>query len=414
MKIHIASNGCAILRHETYRISKFFGLNNHEEVKDPQLADIIVFTGCGVTEEGELEALSIIDSLIAKAQPSVKFVVAGCLPKIAKEQILAHVPNAILIGYEESYKFNELVDATTKLEDVCYNYGHPFKYFYDEEVFEDDAELLAVQKMDKLLGTDIIERQYNYTTPRHYLWKESDVFQIRVAYGCGGNCSFCATKLAIGSFRSVPQENLYEQFREGLKAGFKRFVLVGDEIGFYGIDINFDFASFIDGLYAIAPDVEIAIRYIYPDMLVKYYPRLKKYFQTGYIFYFCSAIQSASPRILRMMNRNPNIGDFVECIKDIRKNNYPVVMHSQIIVGFPSESDEDFLMTLKCLMDCDFDYFNVNMFSMRSNTKACIYRDLQVDNDIIKRRWELMKSYLRLCQKSRLFDTIRHHVINKQ
>ena len=412
MKVYIDSNGCAILRHETYRISKFFKLNGHEEVTSADCADIIVFTGCGVTEQGEDEAMEHLDKIRETASESAKIIIAGCLPKIAQERIKEHIPDAILISYEDSYKFDELICSSVKLDEVYYNTGHQFGYYYDEEHFENDPEYEAVRKLDLLFKSNNVSKQYTYSTPRHYLWKESDVFQIRVAYGCGGNCSFCATKLGIGKFRSVAIDKVLVQFKEGISLGFKRFVLVGDEIGFYGLDINTDFATLIDRMHAIDSSIEIAIRYIYPDMLVKYYSRLKPYFKSGYIFYFCSAIQSASPRILKMMNRNPDISKFVECIKDIRSNNYPVVMHSQIIVGFPSESDEDFLMTLRCLMDCDFDYFNVNMFSMRDNTIACKYKELQVDEQAMNQRYNIMKDYLLLCKKSRLYDTIKQCALN--
>lgn len=414
MRVYIDTNGCAILRHETYRISKYFRLNGLEEVKEPTLADIVVVTGCGVTAAGEEEALSLIKNIKSQMTSSAKLIIGGCLPKIAKEQVLSIAPDAMLIGYEESYKYDQLIRATIPLDEVYYNTGHPIKYYFDEEKFEEDPDLCLASKIDALCNTDKMTLQYTYSTPRHYLWKESDVFQIRVSYGCGGNCSFCITKLGIGKFRSIPIEKIFKQFREGLALGYKRFVLVGDEIGFYGLEIGTDFATLIEGLYAIDPGIQIAIRYIYPDMLVRYYSRLRKFFEQGYIFYFCTAIQTASPRLLKMMNRNPNIGPFVECIKDIRSNNFPVFVHSQIIVGFPSETDEDFALTLKCLMDCDFDHFNINKFSMRRNTQACEYKDLQIADDVMQKRYEIMVSYLKISRMARLYDTAKQCILNSE
>lgn len=411
MKVYIDTNGCAILRHETYRISKYFTLNNFEEVRNPKEADIIVITGCGVTEFHENEAIRLIKKIKNKAQHSAYFIIAGCLPNINKEQILKCIPDATLIGYEESHKWDEIINATVKLETVYYNTGHPYSYSYDNENFEDDPDLMVVNKIDSITAKDLMLQQYTYSTPRHYIWKESNVYQIRVSYGCGGNCSFCATKLGIGRFRSISKEDIFRQLKEGVKQGFDKFVLVGDEIGFYGLDVGYDLVSLIDGMYKIAPSIRIAIRYIYPDMFVKYYHQLKKYFENGYIYYFCTAIQSASPRILRMMNRNPDISEFVNCIKDIRQNDYPVKIHTQIMVGFPSETDNDFGLTLKCLLDCDFDFYNINKFSMRKNTKAYEYREMQVSDSIVQERFELLSTLLRINRKSRLFDIAKNSLL---
>ena len=414
MKVYIDTNGCAILRHETYRLSKYFTINSFEEVRNPAEADIIVITGCGVTEFHENEAISLIDKIKKQALPSAHFIIGGCLPKINKDQILKCLPEATLIGYEESYKFDEIINANVKLENVYYNTGHPYTYSYDIEHFDDDTDLIVVNKIDSITAKDIMLQQYTYSTPRHYIWKESDVFQIRVSYGCGGNCSFCATKLGIGKFRSISKVEILRQLKDGVKQGFDKFVLVGDEIGFYGLDIGCDLMSLIDEMYEIAPSIHIAIRYIYPDMFVRYYSRLKKYFKNGYIYYFCTAIQSASPRILKMMNRNPDISDFVSCIKDIRENDYPVKIHTQIMVGFPSETDNDFALTIKCLLDCDFDYYNINKFSMRKNTKAYKYREMQLSDNIIQERCELLSALLRINRKSRLFDMAKKSLLNIQ
>lgn len=414
MKVYIDTNGCAILRHETYRLSKYFRLNNFEEVDDVSQADIVVVTGCGVTDPHESEALELLDNIKIKMKASATVIVSGCLPKINQEQILAHVPQALLIGYDKSYEFDKIIHAEVKLDSVYYNTGHPYKYYFDNECFDDDPNLNLAQKIDEIYGTDIMTKQYTYSTPRHFLWKESDVFQIRVSYGCGGNCSYCATKLGIGNFKSIAPEKLYTQLREGLSEGFKRFVLVGDEIGFYGTDIGTDLATLIDEMHAIAPDIQVAIRYIYPDMLAKYYARLKKYFESGYIYYFCSAMQTASPILLKMMNRNPNIDEFVECIKDIRRNNYPVMMHTHIMVGFPSETDQDIAITLQCLMECDFDFFNINKFSMRKNTKAYKYKNLQLSEEVIQKRFDLMNAFLRISTKARLYDKAKYCILNKE
>lgn len=113
-----------------------------------------------------------------------------------------------------------------------------------------------------------------------------------------------------------------------------------------------------------------------------------------------------------MMNRKPDISEFVNCIKDIRQNDYPVKIHTQIMVGFPSETDNDFALTVKCLLDCDFDYYNINKFSMRKNTKAYEFREMQLPDNIIQERYELLSALLRINRKSRLFDVAKKSLLN--
>jgi len=412
-QVYIDSNGCAILRHETYRIAKFFELNSWIEVSNVENADLVVVTCCGVTETDEENAISMISNLWNKKQRNAIFIITGCLPKIDQERLLKKYPTAFLIGNDEMDKFDDIANGNVKISDVYYNVGATRKYYFDKEQFQEDSDLIFVNKIQSLYNTDILLDQYNYSTPRHYIWKESDIYQVRVSYGCGGNCSFCATKLGIGNFRSISIKSILHQITEGIDKGYTKIMLVGDEIGFYGLDIGLTLTHLIDEIYKINNKLKVGIRYIYPDMFVKYYPELKKYIESGFIYYFCSAIQTASPRLLKLMNRNPNITPFVECMKEINVRNYPIIKHSQIIVGFPTETDEDVVETLLCLMDCDFDYLNINPFSFRKGTKAYNLSKFRIDSEIIKSRCKIYENYLKINRSAKLYDKLKSIILNK-
>ena len=259
--------------------------------------------------------------------------------------------------------------------------------------------------MDELCGTTICQEQYNLCTLRRYIWQDKDVYQVKVSYGCPGNCSYCATKMAIGNFRSVPKDLVIKQFKEGVEAGYRSFMMIGDEVGCYGSDFGENIIMLLDKIHSFAPDITIAIRYIHPDILVQHYERLKPYFASGFINYFCCAIQSASPDVLRGMNRNPNLEPFIRCMEDMNANGYRVNKHTQILLGFPNETESDFLETLDCLIRCDFDHININKFSPRKGTKAYEMED-NVPEEVKVRRCSIIRKMLMMSKKEKLYNAV--------
>lgn len=403
------TNGCAVLTHETERIAKFFRLNGWIKTDSLHNADIIVITCCGVTHNEEDEASAMISELERGRKTGSLLVVSGCLPSFAAERIQTISPDARLIT--KSSDFNTLIGASVPISEVYYN-AHSeigIDAHYTESM--DDDEKLAME-IDRRYSSSECHHRYEFCTMRRYIWQGEAVYQIKVSQGCPGNCSYCATKLAIGNVCSEPESLVLHQFREGLDSSYKYFLLVGDEIGSYGNDFGSDIIALIDKMYAISPDVTLAIRYIHPDIFVRYYERLKPYFANGYINYFCCAIQSASPSVLKGMNRNPDIEPFVRCMEDMNRNGYRVNKHSQIIVGFPGETGDDVLHTLRCLIRCDFDHININIFSRRRGTRAYALTDT-VDDSTKHERYELFREWQKQNKYAKMYSAIKKVVLAK-
>lgn len=407
MKVYVKSNGCAVLKHETERIALFFVKNGWERTMSVEEADVVVMTCCGVTHNEEDQALEMIRELERTRMSTSRFIVGGCLPSFARERILQITPSAILLTYRQLDRLDELVDARIPLREIYYNI-HPT---LDEDIQEwiPDEEERTMMKIDELCGTDCCRRQYDFCTLRRYIWQHEEVYQIKVSYGCPGNCSYCATKLAIGDFRSVPKELVIRQFREGVSAGYRQFMMVGDEVGCYGTDFGENIVMLLDEIHSFAPDITIAIRYIHPDIFVRYFEALKPYFASGFVNYFCCAIQSASPSVLKAMNRNPDIEPFVRCMEEMNKNGYPVNKHTQILVGFPNETEADVFRTLECLIRCNFDHININKFSPRQGTKAYEMED-NVSEEIKVRRCAIFRQIMMMSKHEKLYNAVRQAV----
>lgn len=412
-KVYIETNGCAVLRHETYKIAKYVELNGYEEVSNPKEADYIIMTGCAVIDANEDFAIESIKRLYNENREHAKIIVAGCISTIASKRINSISNEIIQINNNDMDKFDEYFYSTEKIQSVDFNinpkrhhsFGDPL-IIVDEEEDEDKA---FVEKIDEITGTKKSISQFNYSTRGKHLWRELDLFEIKVASGCTGKCSYCATKLAIGDFKSVCADRIISQAIEAKKTGYKRIMLMGDEIGAWN-EKGKNIIDLINDILKIDPDFKIGIRYIQPDIIVKYYDKFKELFSKGNIYYFCAAFQSGSERILKLMNRNPNIEPFIKCMEDMEKNNYPVLRHTQIIVGFPTETELDVLKTLKVLQRASFDHVTISAYSRRKGTKA--YELEPLSKEVIDYRMELFNDWLKLNRNNKIYKTVRNELNN--
>lgn len=410
-KVYIDSNGCAVLRHETERIARYFTLNGWILEKSPEVADIVILTCCGVTHNEEDEAIGMLRKLEEIRTPDSRIIVSGCMPAFAKERVLDVSPQATILKYAELVQLDGIISADVPFETVYYNV-HPQLESENNSEYDTDTNLQLMRKIDRLCGSRMCEQAWNVSTLRKYMWDDNKTFQIKVSYGCPGKCSYCATKIGIGDFRSVDKDFIMMQFTEGLKMGYDHFILMGDEIGAYGRDIGTTLPELLQQMYDKSDGkATVSIRYIHPDILVTLYDRMKKFFALGFVNYFCCAIQSASPTVLMRMNRNPNIEPFIRCMEDINKNKYPVSKHTQIIVGFPGEVSDDVLLTMDALRRCEFEHININLYSPRQHTAAWNMKETVTQEEKIFRA-ELIRHSMKLYKKTLLYDAIKTSMLN--
>ena len=414
-KVYIETNGCAVLRHETYKIAKYIETNGFEEVATASEADYIIMTGCAVTDAKESYAIESIKKLYNENKNHSKIIVAGCISTIASERINSISKDIIQIKNNNMDKFDNYFYLNKKIEDVDFNISPKRHHSFGDPLIirdeEEEKDRQFVEKIDKLTGQEKGINQFNYSTRGKHLWREQDLFEIKVASGCTGKCSYCATKLAIGDLKSIKEERILSQAKEAKKRGYKRLMLMGDEIGAWN-ENNKNIVDLINDILKIDSNFKIGIRYIQPDIIVKNYNRLKPLLENGNIYYFCAAFQSGSEKILKLMNRNPNIEPFIECMEDIEKNNYPVLRHTQIIVGFPTETELDVLKTLDALQRASFDHVVITPYSRRKGTKA--YELTPLSEEIVSYRMKIFNNWLKLNRNNKIYKTVRDELNNKK
>lgn len=406
-KIYVAANGCAVLRHETNRILTFFLRNGYRESNYIKESNVILFSGCGMTNEDVSFDVQKIEEYQAQRQEHSMFIVTGCLPAVYNK-IRDISTDIIVLRYEDLDKLDDILSASIKIREVCYNHGLDSHLVWPKQMDPKDIsedKLLITEIGNYTNNNDLIEL-YNYSTPGKYIWPDAEIFQIRIAYGCSYKCSYCASRLSVGKMRSVPLQTILNQFQDGIARGFKKFMLIGTELGNYGVDCQCTIVDLITNLYRINCDVKVGIRYIHPDCLVKYFDGLKPFFSNGFVYYFCSAIQTCSSRLLQKMNRNPDLSNFFKCIQIINDNNFPVFKHTQLIVGFPSETFKEIVDTLDIVTKYNFNYVNVNKFSSRPMTPAHQMEE-QLSEEEKEKRLVFAKQWLSLKRKDLLYTAIK-------
>ena len=408
-KVFIKSNGCAVLMHETERIAKYFTENGWNLVDSPEEARVLVITCCGVTNNEEDQAIEIIRDIEQQRMPNSRFFISGCMPAFAANRVMDVSPTAVILKYNELEALDSVISASKLFHTVHYN-ANPQLEKCEGHTSQTDDDLQLMRKIDEKYHSHECERAWEFSTIRKYMWQDGRTYQIKVSYGCPGHCSYCATKLGIGEFRSVDMNLVIEQYREGLEKGYTRFLLIGDEIGNYGRDIGTSLIDLLQKMYNLSEGrAVVSIRYIHPDIFVKMYEKLSFFFAKGFVNYFCCAIQSGSPEVLKRMNRNPKLEPFINCMEDMNAKNYPVNKHTQVIVGFSGETAQDFLQTMDILRRCQFDHININLYSPRKHTVAWNMSD-DVSQEEKKFRATLIKHSMMLRKKAILYDAIKKTV----
>lgn len=227
-------------------------------------------------------------------------------------------------------------------------------------------------------------------------------FCIKVSTGCPNKCAFCAVKISRGKLRSKPIDRVIEEFEEGLARGYKEFALLGTDVGAYGRDHGNTLVDLLRELIKIEGDYTIRLRNIQPKFLIEMMPELIEILQSGKISYISSAAESGNNRILKLMRRGYTIEDYKEAILTLKSRFLELQIRTQIMVGFPGETEQEFQDSLRLLDEIKFDFVEVYPFQARPNTEAAAMED-QVPAKVIRRRYHkaYMKSLFNLTKSNK-------------
>jgi len=217
---------------------------------------------------------------------------------------------------------------------------------------------------------------------------------VPISRGCLGACTFCKTKDARGNLVSYPIEEIKDIVEKAIKDDVKEVWLTSQDTGCYGFDIGTNLANLLTELVKIPGPFKIRLGMMNPDHLIKFKEDFFKVFSNQKIFQFLHLpVQSGSDEVLKSMQRNYSIEKFNDLIKEIKSKFPRITLATDIIVGFPGETEDQHWETLNLLRKSSFDIVNISKFWPRPRTKAA--RMKQLPTEVIKHRSKVVTD---ICQ----------------
>lgn len=196
------------------------------------------------------------------------------------------------------------------------------------------------------------------------------MYRIRISWGCNCSCAYCGIRNAIGKHISKPIDQCLRKFKKGLAKGEKHFMLNRDDIGSYGVDIKFSFSDLMDKMTSVPGDYKISITNLNPQWIVKNIDKLEDIFKRGKIVRIGAPMHSSSSRILKLMNRFHNVEKITNALLRLKKSYPKLSIHTHIMLGFPTETEEDFQKTLSFIKNSNISAGQFFPFSLKSDTEA--------------------------------------------
>ena len=358
--------GCKLNFSESSMISREFVNQGFEKVDYKDKADIYVLNSCSVTENADREARKLIRQAKRK-NPNATVAIIGCYAQLNPNEIAQIEGVDLVLGAEN--KFNLL----------------------------NELDQLNLNGKPKIVRSAIAHT--NAFMPS-YSSKERTRSYLKIQDGCDYTCSFCTIPLARGKSRSDTIDNTLRIASQAIENGSREIVLTGVNVGDFGKNHKESFIALIKKLDDLPID-RIRISSIEPNLLtdeiIKFCASSEKFMP-----HFHIPLQSGSDKILSLMRRRYKRNQFQHCISTIKKYMPDAAIGADVIVGFPGESDNDFIESVHFIDELDISYLHVFSYSERPNTDA-INLDKSVDKKTRSRRSAMLRD---LSQKklSKFYD----------
>jgi MiaB/RimO family radical SAM methylthiotransferase len=348
--------------------------NNYACTKNIQQADLIFYNACGHLESKEKESIRDIKELLRLKNNRARFIVWGCLPKINPNS-LKDVYDGPLIGPEECWDFFHDYFSLPKKTNFDTFANTLNKSCMPKQT--ENGQRFLIEKLTRLYS--FLNHQRLRLFPSRSLFITKDTWCIKIVHGCKNSCTYCSDRLAYKTVKSQSIQDIMMQFEQGLNRGHRHFWLVGRDLGSYGYDNGISLVDLLDKIIESYPkiDFKISLNHVSPNSLIEFYPKLEHILASKKIIHLGSHIQSGSNRILKLMGKNFSVQRWAEIISDIKKKYPEIKLMTSIMVGFPSETDNDFEKSINLLKTIDFDGVNIYKYDERPNLPS-----LKIENPV--------------------------------
>jgi len=345
LKVNITTLGCPKNLVDSDHLAKSFVSEGFTYVVDANEADILLVNTCGFIRDAKEESIEEVLRLVEIKMGSKKLIVFGCLAKRYRDELLREIPEIDGIwGVSEE---DRIIEYCKKLQVTSYK--------------------LKTEKRFK--KPHWINNEKQLTTFNFQLSTLSYAY-LKIADGCDKRCTFCVIPSIKGKFRSFPPEVILKEAEEYIQQGIKELILVAQDITLYGKGLGrYNLISLLKDMVSINGDFRIRILYLYPteisDELIECVATEDKICK-----YLDIPLQHSEDRILRLMGRRGTRKEYIKLIRNIRCDIPGIALRTTFIVGFPTETEEDFKGLLDFIEEVRFDRLGVFKYSREEGTPA--------------------------------------------
>lgn len=359
-KYLIITYGCQMNENDSEKISGMVENLGYISTKDEKEADLIIMNTCSVRENANNRFFGNLGNFKKLKEKKSSLIIAVCGCMMQEE----HIVNKI----KSKYHFVDIVFGTHNIE--------AFPKLLEESENRRKLIVEVLEDSDKLAEGLPVHRQF-----RHKAF-------VSIMKGCNNFCSYCIVPYTRGRERSREYENIICEIKTLVKDGVKEVTLLGQNVNSYGkgLEKEISFATLLKKVSEINGLEKIRFMTSHPkdlsDELIEEIKNNDKVCKHIHL-----PMQSGSSRVLKLMNRKYTKEDYLSLVKKIRKEIPGVAITTDIIVGFPTETEEDFLQTLEVYKECEFDSAFTFIYSKREGTKAATM-DGQVSEKDVKDRFD--------------------------
>ena len=344
-KIWVEAYGCSASFSDSEMISGLIVNGGHTLAENPDDSDLSVIVTCSVKDATASKMIHRI-----KESNSKPLVVAGCLPKAEKDTVEKFAENASLLGPNSIGKTLQVIQSTL-----------------------DGKKLIALEDSD-ISKVGLPKIRLNPA-----------VGIVEIASGCMSECTFCQTKLSKGDLQSYRVGDIVRQVKTEISDGCSEVWLTSTDNGCYGFDIDSDLPELINSVVEIPDKFFVRVGMMNPMYMPRIRDNLLKSFDSSKVFKFLHVpVQSGSDKVLNDMKRGHTASTFRDVVNQFREKFGKFTISTDVIVGFPTETEEDFEMTMNLLRDTKPDIVNLSRYSQRPGTDAA--EMIQIDVAEVKRR----------------------------
>ena len=364
-KVWIEAYGCSASMADSEMISGLLKEAGYEIATKKSEGALNLIVTCSVKDTTEHRMLSRIRTMTKSGKP---IIVAGCLPKADRAKVESVNSSASILGPNSIDKAPDAVRLALS-----------------------GGRLVALRDspLDKV------------NIPRVRL--NSAVSIVEIASGCMSKCTFCQTKIAKGWLRSYRIGDIVRQIKSDIKSGCKEVWLSSTDNGCYGRDIDTNLVELLKACCSIEGSFKIRVGMMNPMYLPAILDRMVSLFgEDDKLFKFLHIpVQSGSDRVLKKMKRGHTSKTFMDAVKAFRDKIPEMTISTDIIVGFPSETEDDFKETVDLVERSQPDIVNISRYAARPGTEAYEWKGMRVNSQVSKERSEYLHAFTRRIAKER-------------